>query len=114
MLTSWKYISTQSKQPPFQTAASLCVNALLGSRLWDEGGIETVRCRRILVAQPCAASSHATLAAAGNHTWGNHLTQLCVPECEQGCCRKGEIFCPLHMESLGSLLLEPGLPQPSP
>lgn len=89
-----------------------CVNALLGSRLWDEDGIETVRCHRVLVAQPCVASSHAALAAAGNHARGESpRSGVCARAwAEQGCCQKGAMFCPLHVELPGSLLLEPGLP----
>lgn len=96
MLTSWKYTSTQSKQMPLQTAARIRVNALLGSRLWDEEGIEIVGRHFILVAQFCNTFSHAALAATEYH----FLSQVREPKPEEGCCKKGKAFIPLQVKEI--------------
>jgi len=75
MLTAWEYTSTQSKQISLQTTARLCVNALLGGRLWDEEGVEIIGHHFILVVQFCNAFSHAALAAAGTTFSLRHVSQ---------------------------------------
>lgn len=81
---------------PLQTDARLCANALLGSGLRDEEGVEIICHHFVLVEQFSNPFSHTALAATGHQL----LSQTSEPKPEVGCCKKGKAFIPLQVKEI--------------